>query len=504
MIRISAPTWLAIPAVLIGSAVAALAEPTSNGPATPDTVVDQGRRVAVVTPVDQFVPHAQISKTLYVERCKGTCTIRGGGTNDARTNTSTIPQPGTYTVPEFTNSANQSGAAADVEWNMLMTCLKEVYSPFDVIVTDTKPPAGVSFHLALAAGRPPDVGLGNDILGVAPLAGDCSPQDNVISFSFANAHSQSNPVDRTNNICWTVAQESAHAFGLDHQYRFIPDGRSACNDPMTYRTDCGGQKFFRNQTAECGEFGSRACRCGANQNSHLKIAAVFGEGTPITAKPTCEVTLPANDGGPMPQTVIAVSGSQRGVSRLELLLNGHVWADAKGVQFGRDGQPESSYGMQVPAGIPNGNYDIVVRAYDDLNAFTDSATRTAVKGSPCVSADTCLKGQKCESGKCFWEPPAGVVGDDCTFNEFCLSGLCSGTAAQQICTQPCVQGPNDSCPEGLACVPTSANGQGVCFFEQEETGCCSANNSSSATVFAQLGFGAVLLGLVIRRRRRAS
>jgi MYXO-CTERM domain-containing protein len=367
----------------------------------------------------------------------------------------------------------------------------------------------VSFHLALAAGTPPEMGLGNDILGIAPLAGDCSPQDNVISFSFANAHPQNDSVgceatnscNRTNNLCWTVAQESAHAFGLDHQYEFI-DGRSACNDPMTYRSDCGGQKFFRNESSKCGEFESRNCRCGALQNSHIKISAVFGPGTPITGKPTSDITLPATNGGPMPATVIASSFSQRGVEHVELILNGHKWAEERGAPFGGNGQPETAYGLQVPGGIPMGNYDIIVRAYDDLGAFTDSEVRTALKGAPCTSAATCLNGQKCEGGKCFWDPPSGAVGDECTFSEFCLSNLCAGTADQQICTQPCVQGPNDTCPEGFACVATNPNGTGVCFFPVEDTGCCSASNGSPTRVIAHAGLGALLIGLVVRRRRR--
>ena len=85
-----------------------------------------------------------------------------------------------------------------------------------------------------------------------------------------------------NNICWTAAQETAHALGLDHEYVFS-DGTSACNDPMTYRMDCGGQKFFRNKAAQCGEVGVRTCRCGGSQNSHVKIRGVFGDGTSLIA-----------------------------------------------------------------------------------------------------------------------------------------------------------------------------------------------------------------------------
>jgi hypothetical protein len=303
-----------------------------------------------------------------------------------------------------------------------------------VNVTDVKPAAGLSYHMAIVAGIPQDIGRGSDILGVAPLAGDCSPSDNVISFSFANAHSQTETVSRVNNLCWTAAQESAHAFGLDHEFEY-QDGRSACNDPMTYRFDCGGQKFFRNEVAKCGENTARPCMCGANQNSHLKIANVFGLGTSTVPPPTSEITTPAASpaANSLGDNVIATSYSQRGVAKVELLLNGYKWAEAKGAAFGGNGQPESSYLLKVPAEIPDSVYDVVVRSYDDLGIFSDSAPVTVTKGPAggCTSADTCLNGQTCDAGKCSWAPATGELGVSCTYNQFCLSGLCSGTADEQ-------------------------------------------------------------------------
>src|SRR5262249_49841641 len=204
-------------------------------------------------------PHATVSRVLFLNRCAGGCVIHSGG-NDARTQTSAIPVgAGPFNVSAY--------AWGDAEWAQVVKCMQEVYSPFNVMVTDVQPTSG-SWHEALIAGDPSEVGLDAGILGIAPLAGDCSAQDNVISFTFANHHS---PTDRVNNVCWTASQESAHAYGLDHEYMFMDgyNGNSACNDPMTYRVDCGGEKFFRNHAAVCGEFTARNCRCGATQNAHL-------------------------------------------------------------------------------------------------------------------------------------------------------------------------------------------------------------------------------------------
>ncbi|HEU0029818.1 MAG TPA: Ig-like domain-containing protein [Kofleriaceae bacterium] len=501
--------------LLVSLSVAA--EPTSTTTTgttpNPNQAALTGRRIAVDTPVEAFTPSptaATISPTIYLERCKGGCVVNGGSLNDARTMTSTIPNPGQYNVSEFKNAAGQIGTAADAEWNMFVTCMREVYSPYMVTVTDVKPASGVSYHLALVAGTPPEVGLDNGILGVAPLASNCGAFDNVISFSFANAHSQTDPLDRTLNLCWTAAQESAHAFGLDHEYAFLSDNRSACNDPMTYRTDCGGQKFFRNEAASCGEFdGPRQCRCGASQNSHLKILSVFGAGTPITGVPTVAVTTPpasSTGANTLPANVIAQASDKRGIAKVELYLNGYKWAEAKGAPFGANGQPDSAYGLLVPSTVPDSVYDVMARAYDDLGAYTDSAVITVTKGAEggCTSASSCLTGQKCEAGKCFWDAPTGQLGDACTYPQFCVSGQCSNStfAGDGVCTQTCVPGMADSCPadSGLSCVATGQPGQGLCVPADEGGGCCST--SDTTTPWPQIGMAGFVLGLVVLRRRR--
>jgi hypothetical protein len=451
------------------------------------------RRLAIPTPVEAFsAPHAGVSRTIYLERCRGGCLVTGGSINDAENMVSTIPNPGRYTLTEFENTTGETGAAADAEWNMVVQCMREVYSPFDVVVTDVKPPIG-PYHLAFISGNPPDVGLDFSILGVAPLAGNCAAFDNVISFSFANAHNQTEVGNRVNNLCWTAAQESAHAFGLDHEFEFVRDGRSACNDPMTYRFDCGGQKFYRNSFARCGEDGVRPCRCGATQNSHKKLLGVFGAGTPITGVPAVTMTNPLPGDTELPVNVIGIASAKRGIARVSLFLNGFPFLEVNGAPFGPIGQPEASYGLLVPDNVPDSIYDVFVRAYDDLGTFTDSGTVTVTKGAPCVSADTCLDEQKCVDGRCLWDPPVGELGDDCTYPQFCKSLLCRGTAEQSICTQTCEPEDPDGCPPGLACT------QGVCFFA-DEGGCCSASGGG----WLHAGLLALVVGFVLRRRRRST
>jgi hypothetical protein len=505
---------VAFGAGLVGPAAAEPVSPSSPPPVLTASGVP-GERIAVDTALDRYATSAaaQVSQTIYLNRCKGGCTVHMGN-NDARTDTSTIPTPNTghpgpdFLVSEFQDSNGAIGTPADDDWNKIVTCMKEVYSPYAVNVTDVRPAGGASFHEAIIAGNPQDVGLDDKILGVAPLSTSCMAIDNVMSFSFSNHHMR-DPQNRNVlvlNVCWTAAQESAHAYGLDHEYSFTTgnaaNSHSACNDPMTYRNDCGGQKFFRNETANCGETNSRACKCGGTQNSHLKLLSVFGAGTPITGRPTSMLTS-LTPGGSLGGIVSVQAGAQRGVSHVDLLLNGYKWSEKVGAIIGANGQANPSpYALTVPTEVPNSVIDVKAVAYDDLGASTDSATITVTKGAPCESAATCLKGQKCEAGKCFWDPPAGEIGDSCSYAQFCKSGICTGTAEQQICTQSCIPGVADSCPpgSGLECVMQTPN-TGVCFFGSTGGGCCSVAGGRDLW-WAPVGIALAVLGLLTRRRRR--
>ena len=546
MLRSLSP-WVVVVAL---AAVATAAPPTSTPttPPGPSTGPAGGFRAVMDTPSTAFTPDPMVSPRLFLNRCVGDCSVTGSTMNDARVNQSTVPcaggascsnggctcssgSSGTYTIGEFTNVYGDKGAngtctgdgttkctmdadcttaggtcdTADLEWSQLVQCVKEVYSPFAITVTDQEPTGGVSFSEDIVAGQPSDIGFGGvGILGISPYPhiGDCTAHDNVISFSFANAHPAA---DRILNLCWTVSQESAHAFGLDHEYSFTDStafgSDSACNDPMTYRNDCGGEKFFRNVTANCGEYATRTCACGGAQNSYQKLLNVFGAGTSLIPAPTATIETPA--AGPVQNKFVvhASAGSKRGVTRVELWLNGFKWASVGGAMFGQNGQLDpSEYTLTAPGDVPDGVIDIVVKAFDDLGAEGDSATVTVTKGQPCTDASMCAKGQKCDSGKCYWDPASGQLGDPCTYPQFCQSGICMGTADEQVCTQDCIFGADGSCPNGLDCVQTSGT-NGICFPPEKSGGCCSVGHEAGAP-WAEAGLGLMVLGLVMRRRRR--
>jgi hypothetical protein len=542
------------------------------------------RRVAVPTTASSFVHRdhsgsskavasSQISPYLYLNRCTGGCTVTGGVANDAMLNQSSIPPPGSHTVGEFANAFGQLGSAgtclvcpdsshlgcnpgvqagssmattcvadtdcttafpsknaycdsANADWAAFLTCMKEVDSPYALTVSDTVPPGGASYTEGMIAGLPGDVGEPNDVLGIAPIL--CNmPQDNAISFSFANYHTGYGE-DRALAICWTAAQETSHVWGLDHEYQYSSnvltgtDGDSACNDPMTYRTDCGGQKFYRNESAFIGTYGKgTGVVCRPTQNSHSMVLAVFGPGQSTAAPLTSTIVFPST-GATVSQAfaVDADAGgpfNSRGVWTIDLWLNGYRWSTQPGAQFGSGpggGQANpSTYTFTTPNSLPMGAYDIVVKAYDDLGAEADSPPISVMYGTGCTADSQCAKGQHCNTttadngmappGGCYWDAPTGQLGDKCTYPQFCVSGICDGTAQDTICTQSCTVGVDSPCPGTLDCVPTggSASTAGVCFPAGGGGGCCSASGRDA--VWVQGGLSALVLGFMFRRRRRA-
>lgn len=466
------------------------------------TATAEPRRTYVETPVEAFTraPAAPgVAPYLYLNRCSGGCAITGAAMNDASQNASTIPAAGSYTVQEFATASGDTGAAADADWAGVLKCMQEVYSPYGIVVSDQPPPAGTPFNMAIVAGKPQNIGFGADILGIAPLANDCSPQQNVISFTFANHHGAT---ARVENICWTAAQESAHAYGLDHQFEFF-DGTSACNDPMTYRTDCGGQKFFRNKRAKCGEMMARPCKCGASQNSHQQLLSIFGEGTPITPPPTAAVIFPADGSTVANGWVVHVSaGSQRGVAKVELFLNGSRWGVMPGARFGPSGQPDpSQYTFYMPDDVPDGIIDIRAIAYDDLGLVAETPIVTVTKGAPCTSDAACAQNQVCDAGRCKWGEPTGELGHTCSYDQFCKSWTCLGSEDEKRCTQECLTDEPTSCPDGFTCEVVGGQGtQGYCW-PTDTGGCCSVGHGRSS-LWAHGGLALVIAGWLRRRRRK--
>jgi len=444
-----------------------------------------GTRGYVLAPDEAFTPssteHHAVSPLIYVNGCWSGCTFTKSSTSDAISDLTIIggvSQGTSMTLSPFGYSQNV--------WDLTIACIREVYSPYNVqVITDD--PGAVPHHEAVMAGRGSEMSLPQGVLGIAPLdATTCEPKDNVISFAFANDHGGLTDEDKAINLCWTVAQESAHAYGLDHEFD--------CRDPMTYIPGCG-QKFFRNELIHCGRNVEEQCICGgALQNSHARLLGGHGAGTP-PAPPTVSIAYPTDGAIITGSTSVLVNATdRRGIGKVELYVNDWLWNQ----QVGRPSA--TTYQLPIPAQVPDGIMDLRVRACNDLDVCAE-AEITVTRGSPCSSADACLTGQKCDSGRCYWDPPTAQIGDACTYPQMCVSTVCSPlSSGDSICSEECYGGPNDSCPDPFVC-SADPGLQGVCI-PPEEGGCCSTSRTSTDRLAVNLGLAGIIGLLVIRRRRR--
>lgn len=415
---------------------------------------------------------ARAAKVIFLNRCAGGCAITTSG-NNAKTDTSTIVKKAGI-LTEFAHS--------EETWQRMLTCVRDVYAPFAVEVVDAEPASTTNYVEVVVAGTPATLGLDQNTLGIAPLTSDCSPQKNVLAFAFAAAHPKNAAVD----LCATVAHEAGHVFGLDHAFE--------CRDPMTYLTGCG-TKYFLHLDLPCGEFEStRPCRCGTTQNSHRKLMTNLGAGS-LPTPPSVSIVVPATRTAVTRNfAVISQIAEKRWLARVELWINGWLWATA------RPGAATSPVTLNPPRNLPDGKQEIEIRAYDDLGQ--QGAARIEVtQGPPCVSAATCLNGQVCTDGACRFPTPSRALGDACTTNSECPSHLCQATAdTGKFCSEICAVDTTDNACEavGLSC-QASGEGYGVCLpvGSAETGGCCRTGRPESSIA----GFALIVIFMVTRRRR---
>lgn len=412
---------------------------------------------------------ATVSHVIYLNNCKPNgCQIKPGY-NDARNNTSTIPDVAS-TISPFTGSEST--------WQAVVQCVKQTYADFDVEIVTERPTSG-NYHMAIVAGRPQEVQMGNGVLGVSPFS--CGYINNAISYTFANLIS-----NNVAEICWTVAQETAHSWGLDHKY----DNR----DPMTYLS--GGPQFkrFQNEAGSCGEYNARQCQCNyagtgrAKMNSHALIMATFGPSGPDLVPPTVEITYPTegaqvNAGFPVQANVT----DDRTITKVEFRLDGMLLKTLE----------EGPWNFSAPVDLGQGKHKVEVTAYDRGDNKMIAVVNVQY-GTVCQAAADCEDaGRVCLDGHCVVGPGnPGGLGEACTDSGQCASAQCGSDGANSYCVEACDLAAN-ACPSGFSCIDTGG-GAGVCWPSEDDGGFCSAGSNSSGAALLLVG----IAGLFVTRRRR--
>ena len=402
---------------------------------------------------------APSSNIIYLHRCgPGGCPIVFGSVDDSRTQTSSIAM-GNRTIGAFTEG--------DAVWTQLVQCVQDTYKPFNVMVTDVDP-GNVPHFEEVVGGQPTDLrsDLGPGVAGVAPF--DCNEIPNGISFTFDVFGPD--PL----SLCWVTSQETAHTFGLEHEFLQA--------DPMTY-LEGDLPKRFQWAPAQCGEFMTRQCNCTVMPSSYQKIQAFFGVGNPNP--PSVAITWPVDGATVQPGfTARATAMDDAAIDHVELWIDGAMAGSVATAPFA----------FATPSLDP-GAHAIEVRAVA-VTTLVTPADITVTMGPPCTAERGCTGSDVCVMGVCVPGPTQeGGLGAQCTSNANCIDGLCAGTGSDQLmyCGEPCDPATKHVCPNGFACDPVAGGSGGVCVASG---GCCDAGGSGSSSVAL-----AGALAIVLRRRR---
>ncbi len=411
------------------------------------------------------------SNVIYLNSCKPNgCQVYPGGNNSTAT-------PITSSIPEQVSTV-QPFAYSDAVWQQVVQCVKATYAPFGVEIVDQRPASG-NYHMAIVAGVPQDVQMQQGVGGVSPFT--CGYIPNAVSFSFANIYGGS-----VDDICWTVAQETAHSWGLDHKY----DNK----DPMTYLTSGPSRKTFQNAAGPCGEFNARSCQCGgSSMNSYDAIMKTFGGSVPTP--PMVKINEPADGSTVAPMFPIKVAITDDiSVTKAELKIDGQL-INTQTTSIG------GVFVWNAPASVGQGVHKVSVTGYDVANTPATQEVSVTL-GKACKKSGDCDKDtDACVDGRCVaGSGVQGGLGSTCATNTECASGQCASDAeGEKHCVEMCSVAAN-ACPSGFQCISTGADDNGVCW-PGDDGGGCASNGSNSAAPGMLLVFGLGVV-LVTRRRRR--
>ena len=444
--------------------------------------------------MDPQVSYVVNSNIVFMHRCVGSsCRVKR-----ATTNSSASPDQSSIVCRSGSSCGNtgegtlSAFSRSDAVWQETMACMREVFAPFNVVVTDDDPGSAPHYEI-MVGGSPTQLGFDLGTGGVSPATCGTIPSSLVFVFDVWG--------NNANEICATAAQEVAHSWALDH----VTDA----SDPMTYYS-YANRRHFKDADVTCGSDCSdglgpngetctgtgrqtRECACGAGptQNSVQMIKELFGTGTPTP--PSVQIMNPRDGQSVSPGFMIAADVTDdMGISMVELYIDGKLIRQLGTMPFH----------FSAPDDLAVGTHEIEVIGYDVVGTPTKTRV-TAMLAPPCETAAECPAAtDACINSRCVPGPDfAGGLGSACEDAVECASGLCATTTAGAYCVEPCVLDAGQ-CPSGFGCLDVGENtGMGVCFPDYDDNGGCNAGGSSSgASITFGLGFAALLVG---RRRRRS-
>jgi MYXO-CTERM domain-containing protein len=407
---------------------------------------------------------------------------RGGGTLNSGADDP--PRGVTSAIPGLHNAKIGTFPFDDATWTDLVTCVTETYARFSMEVTDVRPPDDVDYIETIVAGKAEDLGLDPLTLGVAGMSLTCNEvNERGVDFAFAGSEYMLNDDRKTLNVanlCWTVAQESAHSLSLDHEY--------LCADPMTYLDYCGFSKEFQDVDSQCGTWDvASACLCGTpTQNSVQQLLTELGPSDHIP--PTVTIDSPTD--GSTVNEGFTVDVTPTDENRVD-----HVTIEIDGASVGT--LEHGPWTVTTPVTLAPGSHTITVTAVDG-GANEASATATVTLAPACSTDADCGPQMKCQDGVCY-----GDVGATCTDYTECATGLCFNDTAQgtEYCSVMCDS--DAVCPTGFRCAAPHEGSEKKCLAETAGSpgGGCSASPATGGRGAAGV-IGLFFVGLAFATRRR--
>jgi hypothetical protein len=453
------------------------------------------------------------------------------GYDDPDTGASWIAKS-TVAVPAFDASPYAGQFTAAQAQQAITNYFKTFYAPFNVQVVTTRP-TGVRYTMCIIGGDASQVlGSGSSgVAGIAPL--DCGNRnESEITYAFsAGTTPRSTGLSLTQAlkaIAVTAAQETAHAYGLNHTDN---------NTDIMYPQLDPSQNAFFDGSANLIQ-NSTVCQNATTQNSKQLLTTNIGAGNGMMTTgpaPTVSFVAPKNgDTVPLDFTfIISASESGGSIAHVDVSAGSQMLSSMKTAPY-RDS-------LSAPG---DGAYQLTATAFDANGNFQSATVQfTAKTGAPaqqlppCMSDNDCVSGQVCKSGMCVAGSTTGgttgtsggttgtsggttgtsggttgtsggttggiqvgiPLGGDCTENPQCMSGICDTRDGHKYCTATCDPASANACPTNLSCV--ASNGTMLCQKKNADNGggCSAAPGSPVET-----GFGFfLLLALVAVTRRRA-
>jgi hypothetical protein len=408
-----------------------LAAPWSAAAEAPRALPPRGTYVPIGPrtadePVPRLGPRHRI---LYVNRHGGT--YLPGNADDSSENRSSIADD-LSTIPPFHGD--------EAAWREVMDCVRGIYSPYAIDVVDEEP-RGTTYIESVVGGN------WDDLKGISPAGGvspfRCETIERGINFIFSAGYGND-----WRGICETIAQESGHTFGLEHEMR--------CDDPMTYLPACG-LRTFQDEDAPCGEFTARTCQCsGATQNSHRQLLEALG---PADRNPPSVALTEPREGETVTLGFVmkAEAADDVRIDRVEYFIDGTlVTADER-----------VPYQAHAPIDLLAGAHTIEAVAVDGDENRTGQIVTVQVAPA-CATDGDCGDGRLCDADRCL-----AALGTACDDHSECASTQCyfDPDVAAGYCTVTCSD--DGACPPGFACLEPEFGGR-RCMPEPKAGGCRAA------------------------------